>query len=189
MAITFDDGPDPNGTTAVLDVLANAGVRATFFVLADKVSEYPTLTVEVADAGHEVGLHADAHQPLDKLAAQAVADRLRSARCQVEDVIQQPVRLHRPPYGRVSLAGLRGAARAGLQVLLWTDDAEDYRPTPREILVPRIRSMLREGAVVLLHDGATTFEGQGIATASALSSAIDVVAERGLVPCTGSALW
>jgi peptidoglycan/xylan/chitin deacetylase (PgdA/CDA1 family) len=189
VVITFDDGPDPAGTPAVLDALAGAGLRATFFVLAERVAQQPTLSADIVAAGHEIGLHADTHEPLDKLPARVVAERLRAARLQVEDIVQRPVTLHRPPYGRVSLAGLRGAARANLRVLLWSEDPEDYRPAPPDALAARIRSMLHPGAVVLLHDGASTFDGQGVATASALAGAIEVVAERGLVACSGSELW
>lgn len=189
VALTFDDGPDATGTEAILEVLDGAAARATFFVVGDRAAANRLLLATIADAGHEIGLHADRHERLDRLPAAAIATRLRDARARLEDIGQTVVTLHRPPFGRVSLAGLRGAARAGLRVLLWNADPMDFRPTPRSELAQRLRDSLHAGTVMLLHDGATTFEGQGRATAVALGDVIDVIAERELVTCTGSELW
>jgi len=189
VVLTFDDGPDPAGTTAVLKALAGAGATATFFLLGTGVAAWPGLAAQIVSAGHEVGVHADEHRRLDRLPAAAVASALRDTRARIEDAVQQSVTLHRPPYGRVSLAGLRGAARAGLRVLLWSEDPQDFREGPHDDLVARIEAALRPGAVVLLHDGAATFPGQGRNTASALAAALDRARDRELRWRTGSTLW
>lgn len=189
LVLTFDDGPDPHGTPAVMDVLDQHRVQATFFVLASRAVEQRALIHEVLAAGHELALHADEHRRLDRLGTATVARVLRDARAQLEDVAQHPIALHRPPFGRVSLSGLRGARRAGLRVLLWSEDPEDFRFTAPLELVGKVAGALRPGAVVLLHDGATTFSGQGQATAGALRETLGLVAERGLTARLGSALW
>jgi peptidoglycan/xylan/chitin deacetylase (PgdA/CDA1 family) len=166
VALTFDDGPHPEGTRAVLEALDGAGAAATFFVLLDAVRAHPEVLAEVVAAGHAVGLHADVHERLDRQPARALARRLVDARHELEDHVGSPVSFHRPPFGRLSLSGARAANRAGMEIVLWSHDPRDWEDPLG--LDSRIEASLAPGAVVLLHDGAITYEHQGAATAAAL---------------------
>lgn len=153
VAITFDDGPHPEGTPAVLDVLARGGQRATFFVIGEQVRRRPELVREIADRGHAVALHGDRNRLQLRLTpAQAKAD-LERGRATLEDALGAPVVWHRPPYGIYSPAGLQAARDAGLAPLLWSRWGKDWRKftTPHRITA-RVTRDLHAGDVILLHD-------------------------------------
>jgi peptidoglycan/xylan/chitin deacetylase (PgdA/CDA1 family) len=186
VALTFDDGPDPDGTPAVLDALAAFDATATFFVVGERAVRHPSLVRRIVSGGHEVALHADRHERLDRVAVGPLTRRLTDARARLEDQTGRPVRHHRPPFGRLSWRGLQAARRAGLRVVLWSHNPCDWEPAVQDELERRLRDCLVPGAIVLLHDGSDAFDGQGRATASAMKRALPSVVERSLrpVPCT-----
>ena len=153
VAITFDDGPHPEGTPAVLDVLARAGARATFFVIGEQVRRRPELVVRAAAAGHAIALHGDRHRLQLRLSAAAVAEDLNRGMEAIEDATGATPAWHRPPFGIYSPAGLRAAREAGLAPLLWSRWGRDWRKytTPRRIAARATRSLIG-GDVILLHD-------------------------------------
>jgi peptidoglycan/xylan/chitin deacetylase (PgdA/CDA1 family) len=175
-ALTFDDGPHPGATAALLELLRAHGVRASFFVLTNRLDEHGSIVREAAAAGHRIGLHGDRHEKLVRLPSERAARRLSDARRRLEDELQAPVALYRPPHGGVSLSLLRAARRAGLEVALWSHDPRDWAGE-EFLLAPRLRRCLRPGAVVLLHDRCyqPRLEGWG-----ALAQALALAAERGL---------
>jgi peptidoglycan/xylan/chitin deacetylase (PgdA/CDA1 family) len=172
LALTFDDGPHPEGTPAVLSVLERHGLVATFFLLASAAREHAALVRAVVDGGHEVALHADVHTALDRLPIGVVARRLAAARDEVERVAGPrpvPLRFHRPPFGRLSWRTLQAVRRIGLEVAMWTHDPGDWRDDlASDSLEANLAASLVGGAVVLLHDGAST----GVATAAALDAVL-----------------
>ena len=153
VALTFDDGPHPEGTPAVLEVLAAAGARATFFLVGEQVRARPQLVARIAEAGHAVALHGDRHLCQLRLSERQVRADLQRGRATVEDAAGRSVALHRPPYGIYSPAGLRAVAEMGLSPLLWSRWGKDWRKftTPQRIARRATRAMLG-GDVILLHD-------------------------------------
>lgn len=153
LSLTFDDGPDPATTPAVLDALQVAGARATFFVLTPLARAHPELLARLHAGGHQVELHAVTHRhawartPWD-----ALLDPLRGARA-LEQLTGQRPTLHRPPHGAYSLPLLIGQRLARLTPAHWSTEGGDWRPgaTPdgvRRSLLARVYP----GAVVVLHD-------------------------------------
>ncbi len=153
VALTFDDGPHPEGTPAVLEVLARASARATFFVIGEQVERRPGLVAEVAAAGHLVALHGYRHRLQPRLGAAAVREDLARGVAAIEDALGAAPVWHRPPYGIYSPAGLRAARSAGLRPLLWSRWGKDWRKftTPRRI-ADRVVDGVIPGDVILLHD-------------------------------------
>jgi peptidoglycan-N-acetylglucosamine deacetylase len=153
VAITFDDGPHPEGTPAVLDVLARAGARATFFVIGEQVERRPALAAEIVGRGHAIALHGYRHRLQLRMRTSEVREDLRRGAAVIEDAVGQAPRLHRPPYGIYSSAGLAAARAAGLQPLLWSRWGKDWRKftTPRRIAARAMRDVV-PGDVILLHD-------------------------------------
>ncbi len=153
VALTFDDGPHPEGTPAMLEALARAGARATFFVIGEQVRRRPELVARAAAAGHAIALHGDRHRLQLRLGSAAVADDLTRGVAAIEDAIGVTPAWHRPPYGIYSPAGLRAARAAGLSPLLWSRWGRDWRrlTTPRRIAARATRSVIG-GDVILLHD-------------------------------------
>jgi peptidoglycan/xylan/chitin deacetylase (PgdA/CDA1 family) len=153
VAITFDDGPHPEGTPAVLEVLARAGVRATFFVVGEQVRRRPELVARAAAAGPAIALHGDRHRLQLRLGAAAVADDLARGAAAIEDATGASPVWHRPPFGIYSPPGLVAARAAGLAPLLWSRWGKDWRrlTTPGRIAARATRSVIG-GDVILLHD-------------------------------------
>ena len=153
VALTFDDGPHPVGTPAVLEVLARAGARATFFVIGEQVRARPALVAEIAAAGHRVALHGDRHRLQTRLSAAQVDDDISRGMAAVEAATGANPTLHRPPYGIYSPFGLRMAHAMGMAPLLWSRWGKDWRrrTTPVRIARRSLRAVL-PGDVILLYD-------------------------------------
>jgi peptidoglycan/xylan/chitin deacetylase (PgdA/CDA1 family) len=151
VALTFDDGPDPHGTPAVLDALAAAGARATFFVLADRVEQHPALAQRVRADGHEVGLHGPDHRRLTAVPRAELTELLGAAKRRVEDVIGCAVNDFRPPFGALTPTTLSVARSCGLDVVMWSVDPDDWRDDASAV-ASRTLVACRPGAIVLLHD-------------------------------------
>jgi peptidoglycan/xylan/chitin deacetylase (PgdA/CDA1 family) len=153
VALTFDDGPHPEGTPAVLDVLAAADARATFFVIGEQVERRPELIVRMLAEGHAVALHGYRHRLQLRLRPAAVAEDIRRGAAVIGDAAGVAPAFHRPPFGIYSPAGLRVVREAGLSPLLWSRWGKDWRrfTTPRRI-ARRATGSLVAGDVILLHD-------------------------------------
>ena len=153
VAITFDDGPHPEGTPAVLEVLEGAGIKATFFLVGEQVQRRPALAAEIAARGHLVALHGNRHRPQPALPARVVRDDVARGAAAVEDATGVALAWHRPPYGLYSAAGLDYVRERGLQPLLWSRWGKDWRRlTTPERIAARAGTGVRPGDVILLHD-------------------------------------
>lgn len=155
VALTFDDGPDIRLSAAVLDLLREHDVRATFLLVAERVREHPHLARRVVAEGHEVGLHGDRHAEMPGQPFRAQLAALRRGRRDVEALLGVPVRWFRPPYGKQEPETVLACRLAGMRPLLWSTSAHDWEAhqSLAEQLA-HVEAGLRPGAVVLLHDGA-----------------------------------
>ncbi len=153
VALTFDDGPHPEGTPAVLEILARANARATFFVIGEQVRRRPQLVAEIRAAGHEVALHGFRHHLQLRLSPGEVRDDIARGLAAIEDTAGARPAWHRPPYGIYSPTGLRAVHSAGLAPLLWSRWGKDWRrlTTPTRIAHRALHGVL-PGDVILLHD-------------------------------------
>lgn len=152
VALTYDDGPEPTETLDLLDVLAERGVRATFFVLSDRVEAYPEIIRRMLREGHEVELHGIDHTDLTTVPPQEAVRRLRTAKQRIESVSGQRVHYYRPTYGRVNLPTFTGARVLGMDVVIWSAWALDWYDAPAAEVAERAVRALHPGAIVLLHD-------------------------------------
>lgn len=182
VALTFDDGPHPTGTPAVLEVLAANRARASFFVLTESVKKRVAVLHEAAAAGHEIGLHGDAHDSLARLLPRQSEQRLIGARHWLEDTLQSPVELYWPPYGITSVALLRAARRVSLEVVLWSRDPRDWDESWACPPADRLARCIEPGAIVLLHNGRRDSSVEP--WAAALSVVLPAARTRGLRFCS-----
>lgn len=151
---TFDDGPHPDHTPRVLDLLDEAGLRAVFFVIGERAERYPEIVRDVVARGHLVGVHGHRHSRLFSLhGARAVRRDLRAALASVERATGVRPTLFRPPIGHTSPAIARVVDELDLDVVGWTVRAYDglEGADPRRV-AQRIVRGLEDGAIVLLHD-------------------------------------
>lgn len=150
--LTFDDGPEPGGTPAVLTALAAAGLRATFFVMTTKVASHPELLQEIRAAGHGVGLHCHEHRRHTTLSAPEIERDTDTALAVLREHGVVPT-LWRLPWGVAAEASPHVARARGLQLIHWTADTEDWRGGDAAAMLARILPELGPGAIVLAHDG------------------------------------
>lgn len=182
VALTFDDGPHPEGTPAVLEILKREAMRAVFFLVGEQAERRPELAAQIAAEGHVVALHGYRHRlQLRMSRGELDADLERGVRVLVEAVGTAP-RWHRPPYGIYSPAGLAAARAAELRPLLWSRWGKDWRrfTTPARIAA-RATGNLRSGDVILLHDADYySAAGSHHRTVAALPGIIAELKRRGL---------
>jgi peptidoglycan-N-acetylglucosamine deacetylase len=182
VALTFDDGPHPQGTPAVLEILLEAGVHATFFLVGEQVLRSPALAGEIVAAGHAVALHGHRHRNLLRLTPAAVEADLDRGADTVTAHTGTGLALHRPPYGIYSWPALRAVRDRGLSPILWSRWGHDWRrlTTPARIAAEVTRHLVA-GDVLLLHD-ADDYSARGSwrNTVAALPRILDAIAARGL---------
>jgi peptidoglycan/xylan/chitin deacetylase (PgdA/CDA1 family) len=153
VALTFDDGPDPESTPLFLRELAAHDVRATFFLLGTMVERAPALAADITAAGHEVGVHGFEHRYLPARWPPAARSDLRRATDVIEDATGVRPRLFRPPYGVLSGPALAAARELGLTPVLWGAWGREWAPaaTPESVFAT-LAGDLAGGVTVLLHD-------------------------------------
>jgi peptidoglycan/xylan/chitin deacetylase (PgdA/CDA1 family) len=163
-ALTFDDGPDPVWTPPLLELLAEHQLKATFFLLTNRTGKHPGLVRRIVEAGHEIALHGDDHTRLTTLPVREVSRRIRSSKAELEDTAGASVRLFRPPFGAQSPA-IYGVTRlAGLDVVVWGPQAEDWTDGSPEEVAGRALGKVRGGDILLLHDGLAVPAGETMPT-------------------------
>lgn len=181
VALTFDDGPDPEGTPAVLARLDALGWTATFFLLGSQVRRYPALARALRDAGHELGVHGCEHRNHLSRSPAWVQRDLMGAVDAIEAATGERPRWFRPPYGVLTSGSLRAARRLDLAPVLWTAWGRDWERTTADRVVGTLRPGLRSGATLLLHDSdCTSTSGSWRATEAALPLLAEELDRRGL---------
>jgi peptidoglycan-N-acetylglucosamine deacetylase len=152
-ALTFDDGPDPKGTPAVLEALRERSATAIFFLCGEQVERDPALAAEIAAAGHTVALHGHRHRNMLRLPPRAFVDDLERGLAVIEDAVGVRPALYRPPYGIFSFPGIAEVRARGLEPLLWSRWGHDWRADrPPEAIASEATEDLTGGDVLLLHD-------------------------------------
>jgi peptidoglycan-N-acetylglucosamine deacetylase len=182
VAITFDDGPHPHGTPAVLETLREAGARATFFLAGEQVLRRPALAAEIVAAGHRVELHCHRHRNQLRLSARSLLDDADRARAAIEEASGQAVADYRPPYGIFSAVGLHAVRSRGWRPVLWSQWGRDWDrwATPASI-VRRTTAAARAGDILLLHDADYySARGSWVRTAAALPIILEELEALGL---------
>jgi peptidoglycan-N-acetylglucosamine deacetylase len=194
VALTYDDGPDPEQTPALLDVLADHGARATFFVLTDAAEAHPALVRRMLAEGHEVALHGIDHTRLSTRPAGEAMRRLQVGEQRLEAITGTAVRYYRPTYGDVPAPVFAAARLLGLAVVIWSAWGRDWEDVPEQVPAERVLRALHPGAVILLHDTTDDPEARAAGPLPAFSRAgvtgrvLDGLAVRGYQSVTVSEL-
>ncbi|MGE5233634.1 MAG: polysaccharide deacetylase family protein [Acidobacteriota bacterium] len=149
VALTFDDGPDPETTPRVLEVLERHGARGTFFVVGKRVRRHPEIVERTATAGHALANHSWDHPSFRRVSGPMRRAQIRWC---ADELGTRAIRLFRPPFGEQSLASRLDVLRSGHRVVCWDVVAEDWRDDPAERLVARVVRRMRRGSIVVFHD-------------------------------------
>jgi peptidoglycan-N-acetylglucosamine deacetylase len=190
VALTYDDGPHPEGTPAVLEALRGARARATFFLVGERVEQYRSLVGEIIQEGHEPAIHAYRHRNQMRLTTGGFVADLDRASAVIAEACGRTPALYRPPYGVFTPAGLAAVRRRGLRPLLWSKWGVDWRAdrSPEEIAASATERV-RAGDVILLHDADWySSPGSHRNTAAATPAILEELERRGLelvIPTAG----
>jgi peptidoglycan/xylan/chitin deacetylase (PgdA/CDA1 family) len=153
MALTYDDGPNDPHTRRLLDVLAQRGVRATFFLIGRYVRKRPEIACEIVKAGHVVGNHTFGHPLLIFKSETEIREEISQCRAALQDAVGQHSNLFRPPFGGRRPAVLRVARELGLDPVMWNVTGYDWNAPPASVIQRKVGKQIRGGDVILLHDG------------------------------------
>lgn len=152
--LTFDDGPSADSSTdELLDVLARFGAEATFFVTGQRAAREPNKISAILYAGHAIGNHTHSHASLVNQSADSIESEFVRAGNAVSDAGGPPLTCYRPPFGR-SNSTVRGVGTAlGMTQVKWTIDTRDWEARTARDAIYRSLSRVKEGSIVLMHDG------------------------------------
>jgi peptidoglycan/xylan/chitin deacetylase (PgdA/CDA1 family) len=180
IALTFDDGPNPDATPRVLDILARHDVRATFFMVGAAADARPDLVERVVAAGHEIGSHGYRHRHalFHRLPITGFFDTRKGIQ-RLEHLLGHPTTFFRAPWGAYSWAVLLATWRAGIWPVHWTVESHDWHPrfAPGAV-VQKVLADAHPGAIVVMHDS-----GRGAAkTVLALDAVLEGLATLKLRP-------
>jgi len=181
--LTFDDGPDPQVTPKLLELLDDAGVKATFFVVGKKAQACPQLVASMIDRGHEIGEHTNEHYfPWTSGPLRSAKDLWGCSRILDSLHVAKRDRLFRPPFGKLNLVTLLYILMSGRRVAFWSVDPQDYSRESGVEVASAVAKGLVPGAVVLLHDGTTKTakESGSPVVVDALKGILDYAREHGI---------
>jgi peptidoglycan/xylan/chitin deacetylase (PgdA/CDA1 family) len=182
VVLTYDDGPHPEGTPAVLDALREAQAKAMFFLVGEQAEAYPSLVAEIVAEGHAPAVHAYRHRNQMRLTPGAFGADLDRALAIIGETSGQAPLHYRPPYGVFTLTGLAIVRRRRLEPLLWSKWGRDWRSgQPAAEIASRATRGVSAGDVILLHDADWySSPGSHRSTAAATPLILDELAARGL---------
>jgi len=149
VALTFDDGPHPEHTSRLLDVLRSERVRATFFVLGTQAEKNPDVLLRAAADGHQIGNHTYNHKDLTKLGPEQRGTEIERGAALIEDLTGLRPAVMRPPYGASNKA-VQDAADTPL--ILWQIDPRDWSTRDADKSYEHVMVHVQDGDIILLHD-------------------------------------
>lgn len=149
VALTFDDGPNPNTTPQLLKTLTYAQVPATFFALGKQAQAYPKIIKEEAERGNEVASHTWDHKDLVTLSPDQQKEEIESANKLINQITGKDVTLFRPPYGSYNKTVL---SQTNLSAVNWSVDTNDWRYHTSAPVVQNVLTYAHDGAIILMHD-------------------------------------
>jgi peptidoglycan/xylan/chitin deacetylase (PgdA/CDA1 family) len=151
VALTFDDGPHPATTPALLVALRRLGVRATFFLVGEAVDRWPALVRQIASEGHAIGNHTQHHRLLVfRTEAQILAEVAACQRALLRAGVA--AQLFRPPHGFKPLGLHRALRLHRLRLVAWQGSIRDTDAPGSDVIVERAVALARAGRILLLHD-------------------------------------
>ena len=150
LALTFDDGPSGRFTRELLRGLDERGVKATFLLCGYRMEQYPKLTRQIHDAGHEIGLHGYSHKAMDQMCQRDIYREIEQTMALLPPGCQ--VRFLRPPGGQCGPVTKAAAREQGLSLLCWSVDPRDWATSDASAIEAQVVYKVRDGDVILLHD-------------------------------------
>ncbi|MBE6597036.1 MAG: hypothetical protein E7641_05135 [Ruminococcaceae bacterium] len=152
VALTFDDGPHPRLTPAILDILEEYGIVATFFVVGRNVENYPEAFERLLASECEIGNHTYSHKNLGNLCEEDIIMEISGTENAVSNLSERKLSVLRPPQGMFGDNLARVCMSKGYNVILWSIDTRDWAHNPSEKIVENVLRELDDGDIILMHD-------------------------------------
>jgi len=184
VALTFDDGPHPAYTPALLDALAELDVKATFFLVGAEVDAHPEIARRIAAEGHEIGNHTYEHRYLPLRSTRSVEAELSATDRAIRAATGVTPTLARPPWGGRSPWTVRAFTRLAKRIILWDVNSFDWKGAPADEVAARVLERVRPGSIVLLHDA----RDGGEVTVETVRRLVPALRGRGLELVTAGAM-
>lgn len=171
--ITFDDGPHPDYTPAILAALAAHNAKATFFLIGSEIEKYPALVQRIVAEGHAVGYHSYSHRRLSEMTrTEVMADIARMDALQTPGAAGKGITLFRPPFGTLTLGGLLWYFVRRKKIVMWSLDSRDaFAADPPAILAKVNGDTVKDGDIILFHDDTAV-------TVAALPQVLSALAQK-----------
>ena len=152
IALTFDDGPHPRITPKILDILAEYGIKATFFEVGENIELYPDVSRRVVAEGHEIGNHTYTHPHLAKTDYCSLLDEVSRCEKTITEITGVKPSLFRPPEGVIDGKVRKVAENSGYSLIVWTVDTRDWAKTSADAIVKNVLGNINSGDIILMHD-------------------------------------
>ncbi len=153
VAMTFDDGPHPQNTPRLLDMLRKRNIKATFYVIGGNVDRYPQIVRRIVSEGHEIGNHTYTHRKLTSLGASEVSKEMRRTQDAIVRAAGVRPRTMRPPYGALRTDQRNAVfSQFGYPTIMWSVDPQDWKRPGPSVVTNRILKAANNGAIILAHD-------------------------------------
>ena len=154
VAITFDAAWGDEDTDELIAILKENDVRSTFFMVGGFLERYPQSVKKFAEAGHEIANHSDTHLHMSGLGEEQIIKELSGCETKITNITGKSTKLFRAPYGDYDEALVKKAREQGYQVVQWDVDSLDWKDLTPEEIVSRVEKNIKEGSIVLFHNGA-----------------------------------
>jgi len=177
MALTFDDGPDPDITPAVLDALDNESIRGTFFMLGENAAKYPEIASLVVERGHLIGNHSMTHRKLFLIKRAEIEKEIDEAQKVINESTDVETLWFRPPYGIFDFTCARAVKKRGLSMVLWSVLSGDYSDTQPKNILETVKPFIKPGKIAVFHD---TVQGGGRALIDIIREIADIARSRNI---------
>jgi peptidoglycan/xylan/chitin deacetylase (PgdA/CDA1 family) len=175
VALTFDDGPHPAFTPAVLEILARHDARATFFMIGVNARRHPEVVQAVSRAGHAIGNHSWDHSIFPLLTGRARRSQLRAC---ARALAPYGRRLFRPPHGYYDVASQLHVLSLGYTAVNWSVDVDDWCTADVDRMRESLLTQTRPGSIVLLHDALCDAPDESFADRRPMLLALDAFLEH-----------
>lgn len=175
VALTFDDGPTSKYTPRILASLKDAGVPATFFMNGKTISKNKALVRKVSADGHQVSSHMWEHKSMTRLSSGKNKKSIKKTNALILQITGQKNRSVRPPYGAMNKRVKADIKKSKMKRVLWSHDTLDWRRPGVKKIVSRATKKIRNGSIILMHDGG----GNRSQTASAVPLIISKLKAQG----------
>jgi len=189
ISLTFDDGPHPQCTPEILEVLKSLEVKATFFMVGTNVRKHPVLSRKIAEEGHEIGAHSFWHRRMLFLSRGEVESEIDFAFEVIGDITGRRIKLFRPPFGIHGYLLPKILKEKGAKLILWDVNSKDWKIKDSRRISAKTVGKVKGGSILLFHDGNFSDVNEDYShTVSALRNVIPALKDRGFWPVTISEL-